>query len=194
MSNFSPLVGAIDMALEHVRQPPPHDAERMAAALTEARDMAIEATRELDRLTVRYIAQLRLYERLEIADICDAIADILVNFVGSEDFVIFLNDNDGDLYPVRGMGPADEAAVGVDAAHPLAQHSRGSSTVYDEPGWLALAPLHDAGGAPRGLIAIQGVLAHKPSFTPEDRDMLEELRVHAGRAVGWMFARSQPRP
>ena len=142
-----------------------------------------------DRLTVRYIAQLRLYEDLQLDRICDAIADIVVNILGSEDFVVYLSDNDGHMYPVRGMGPSDDVAGGIDGDHPLTQTAVDGRARFGEDGFVALAPMPDAIGRPRGLIALKSLLRHKPSFTDEDRAVLDELRVHAGRALGWTMSR-----
>lgn len=189
MSVISPLVGALDSALEAMRQPGEKDVDRLAGAITDARDLAVEVTRELDRLMVRYIAQLRLYEDLHIDRVCDAIEDIVVNILGSEDFVVYLRDNDGHMYPVRGMGPSDDNAGGLDADHALTRISMEDRPRFGEDGFVALAPLVDAQGTPRGLIVLKGLLRHKPSFTDEDRAVLEELRVHAGRAIGWTISR-----
>lgn len=182
----SPLIGAIDRALAQTRGGTSATPLALETLLQEVRGLAVEAARELDRVAVRYIAQLRLFEDLEQDKFCDALADVVVNLLGSENFVIYVADAEGGLAAVRGMGPAFQPGTSLAPSDLLSQIARSGTQRTGEHGFVALAPLQDAAGQTRGLVAIRGLLRHKPSFTEEDRQVLEELRGHAGRALGWM--------
>jgi hypothetical protein len=129
-----------------------------------------------------YVTLERLHRSLKVADVVAAIAEVIINLVGSEDFALFvLDDASRTLQPLSSMGAGAtlRAFAAGDGAFGQAA-SAGRPTFGDPP---ALAPLADDGGRVVGLIAIVGLLSHRPALERREQVIVEALAAHAGVAL-----------
>ena len=195
------LVGTLTATLAaatHSSAPPPEAADlegQLSAARLDAFELSsrlVETEHQLDRLMNLYVASYQLHAQLEPRQVQIAIADIAVNLLGADRFVLLLR-KEGE--------PGHEIvhAQGVDA---------GSTPLYAGPQYGGGDPaadraLHEGvlvigpfGGSETvtavplkiqdevvGALVVLKLLAHKPSLRPDDRDLLDLLSAHAASAL-----------
>jgi len=138
-----------------------------------------------------YVASYRLHETLRRSAVIEAIQEIIVNLVGSEEFGIF------ELDEVRGTLSLTEwwgnEAAGLDSGQrsptPIVQTAL-SGEVYIAPAEPANAaraltaciPLKVEGRV-IGVIAVFRLLAHKPALEAIDLELFDLLAMQAGIAL-----------
>jgi hypothetical protein len=136
-----------------------------------------------------YVASYRLHGSLERAEIVSTISEIVVNVIGSEDFVVL--ERVEDAQPMRAIG-----SFGVDVAQmkpvrfgegPIGLAiASGATTVSDGEGSreapLACIPLK-VGERVIGAIVIFRLLPHKSRLESIDHELFELLVTHAASAL-----------
>ena len=171
MDALSLLVATVNRLAQH----PESLAEANVAGRLE--QLALEARMSLDaspstaqHWTAADILSIRLFEAPSVQAICEAMGEALVNFVGTEDFVLWVRDASGTLRVEGGMGPSHATALTAGAV-PSAEKL------------LLLAPLGQVAGESVGVLAIASLLTHRAALGEEDRALLSVLLHRAGIAL-----------
>ena len=153
---------------------------RRKAAATE-RALA-EAQREGRALSTLYVVSMRLFQDPEVSKVSDAIAESVINFLGSEDFALFLKQDRG-FVRIRGQGPAGDLDSPLTAKSPLWPVTQQQDATFSLKDWVAVTPLLGHRGTPIGLLAVRRLLPQKPRLGFEDRELVSLLRTRAGIAL-----------
>jgi hypothetical protein len=103
----------------------------------------------------------QLHASTDRAAVLAAIQEIVVNFVGSEEFTLYVARSDGTLH--------EAAAWGQPSAHR-----------HEPP--VARVPL-ELDGRDYGLLVVHRLLEHRAPLTPLDRELLETLGRQAASAL-----------
>lgn len=172
---------ALDERLEVVER----DREELSARL-------VEAEHQLGRLMNLYVATFQLHATLDPAEVQATIAEIAVDLLGAERFVLLLRVEGADECEVALAKGLDQDASGLYAG----DRYRGGDPLIDaslDDGVLRLGPdeLSEVIAAVplRVQEAIVGVLVvlklfdHKAILRAEDRDLLDLLAAHAASAL-----------
>jgi GAF domain-containing protein len=166
---------------------------RLAVAENERQELAgrlAEVEHQVGRLMTLYVATYQLHATLDPAEVQSTIAEIALNLIGAEQFVLLLIDDEDNGYEVRIMqGEADarweqtERYTGgdplVDAA--LADGGLRFGPTEESPA-LAVVPLR-VQDLTVGALVILKLLDRKPAFVKEDHDLLDLLGAHAASAI-----------
>ncbi|MFA6957044.1 MAG: GAF domain-containing protein [Thermoanaerobaculia bacterium] len=132
-----------------------------------------------------YVATYQLHGTLHRGTVLDAIQEIVVNLVGSEEFAILERDlESGAIERIASVGALGHA-VAADDTDVVRAFTTGAIHVADEPASdpvPACIPL-TLDGDVIGAIAIRGLLPHKTSFEALDRELFELLASHASTAL-----------
>lgn len=132
-----------------------------------------------------YVATYQLHGTLDRSTVLDAIQEIVVNLVGSEEFAILERDQFTNVIErVASVGPLGSAVSAGD--HDVVRaFTTGEIHVADEPAAdpvPACIPLV-LDGEVIGAIAIRGLLPHKTTFESLDRELFDLLATHASTAL-----------
>jgi GAF domain-containing protein len=176
--------------------PPEPEVERqLSAARLDVQELSgrlVETEHQLDRLMGLYVASYQLHSYLEPKQVHGAIADIAINLLGAERFVLLLR---------REGSPECEIALtqgAVAASAPLfagALYEGGDRLVDDTlaRGALRLGPEEGSSAIASvplkiqdeivGALVVLKLYDHKPGLGPDDRDLLDLLSAHAASAL-----------
>jgi hypothetical protein len=168
---------------------------RLATAESDVKELAsrlVDSEHQGGRLMNLYVATYQLHATLDPAEVQATIAEIAINLLGAQQFVLLLRREEGDEYEIalveglRGEGDplyAGESYAGGDAMV--------DATLSD--GLLRLGP---SGESPAlaavpmrvqnevvGALVLLKLLDHKPILRAEDRDLLDLLSAHAASAL-----------
>jgi hypothetical protein len=129
-----------------------------------------------------YTTLERLHGSLKVTDVVNAIHEVVINLVGSEDFALFVFDESSARFELlSSMG-----AGGLQRPFAVGEGALGQAAAAGRPVWgnpHALAPFADDGGRTVGLIAIVGLLSHRPALERREQVIVEALAAHAGVAL-----------
>jgi nitrate/nitrite-specific signal transduction histidine kinase len=132
-----------------------------------------------------YVATYQLHGTLHRETVLDAIQEIVVNLVGSEEFAILERNLDtGEIERIASVGALGRSVSATDA-DVVRAFTTGAIHVADEPASdpvPACIPL-TLDGDVIGAIAIRGLLPHKTDFESLDRELFELLASHASTAL-----------
>jgi GAF domain-containing protein len=136
------------------------------------------------------VATYQLHATLDPVEVQSTIAEIALNLIGAEQFVLILRDDEDKGYEVR----LNEGDVEVPWARSLrylggdplidAALTDGELRFGPGPGSpvLAVVPLR-VQDVSIGALAILKLLSHKPALVKEDHDLLDLLGAHAASAI-----------
>lgn len=153
-----------------------------------------EVEKQNSDLISLYVASLQLHSSLDYREVISILKEVMINIVGSEDFVVYLRDpSDGRLRVITHEGTAVDNLLFCDAvdkltidtvctgARHVAELKQGQNkSDSGEP--VACIPLH-ADGKVFGVIAIYSILPQKKGFTKLDFDLFDMLGNHAATAL-----------
>lgn len=149
----------------------------------------VEVEEQNESLANLYVASHRLHSTLDSSEVVECIKEILLNMIGSEDFGLFVVDDEtGEV--VR-SGYEGETASGPDKARfALGEGLEGVAALGGEPvfgevtgeGLCACVPLKIKERVV-GVIAIYSLLSHKKGLSVLDHKLLELLAGHAASAL-----------
>jgi len=166
--------------------------ERTESDVAELASQLAVSERQTSRLMNLYVATYQLHATLIGDEVEDTIAEIAVNLLGAEKFILLLRAEEGAGYRValaRGLkngefpvfnggayaqGDPMVDAVLADGVLRLGPHE-GSPA-------LAAVPLRVQGEIV-GAIVFLKLFDHKPSLRTEDRELLDLLSAHAASAL-----------
>jgi len=129
----------------------------------------------------------RLHETTNREALLDALQDVIVNVIGTEELVILTKSADTPFEVVRTVGAAASGIAcesGVQsgaASETLAELAR-RSEYATQMELTACVPLR-SGSTIVGAVLIFALLEHKSILEPLDHELLEMLSVHAGVAL-----------
>jgi GAF domain-containing protein len=204
LERASQLVVALEANLrdaEHWRRATASDegtddlAARLAKTEADVHELAEQlaaSERQAGRLMNLYVATYQLHASLLPTEVQTTIAEIAVNLLGAEHFVLLLRRDDGTGYEVTLSKGVDESAYPAFTGSVYA----GGDPLVDatlSDGVLRLAEAAGDGvvctvplrvqGEVVGAIVILKLLDHKPSLRAEDRELLDLLSAHAASAL-----------
>jgi GAF domain-containing protein len=168
---------------------------RLAAAEMDVKELAarlVDSEHHAGRLMNLYVATYQLHATLKPAEVQRTIAEIAINLLGAEQFVLLLRglDDDDNVCEVALAECVEDDPLYSAGAY------RGGDSMVDEAlvdGVLRLGPLdgsralaavplrvHDA---VVGALVVIKLFDHKPMLRAEDRDLLDLLSAHAASAL-----------
>jgi GAF domain-containing protein len=196
------LAGALSDALARISPQQPQETEpafqeRLRAAESDAHDLAsrlVESENQLGRLMNLYVATYQLHAVPDPAQVRATIADISVNLLGAQQFVLLLardetrgecevalregikNKDDFPLYAAetyRGGDPQVDASLG-DGLLKLGPFADSEA--------LAVVPLKFQQEV-LGVLVLLKLFEHRPPLRADDRELLDLLSAHAASAL-----------
>ncbi|MBI5068925.1 MAG: GAF domain-containing protein [Deltaproteobacteria bacterium] len=152
----------------------------------------VAAERQSSRLMNLYVATYQLHSTLDPAEVRATIAEIAINLLGAERFVLLLRVDQGATCEVALAEDLDADRSGLFAN---GRYTGGDpmvdATLAD--GRLRVGPMHGSQAlaavplvvqdAAVGVLVILKLLAHKEELEAEDRDLLDLLAAHAASAL-----------
>lgn len=168
---------------------------RLAAAEMDVKELAarlVDSEHHAGRLMNLYVATYQLHATLMPAEVQRTIAEIAINLLGAEQFVLLLKglDDEGEACEVALAECVEDDPLYARGVY------RGGDSMVDEAladGVLRLGPLdgsralaavplrvHDA---VVGALVVIKLFDHKPMLRAEDRDLLDLLSAHAASAL-----------
>ena len=138
-----------------------------------------------------YVASFQLHSTLDPDEVMGTVKEIIINLVGSEEFVIFVADKrSGELSPVawEGSFAAGEGEPAPWDAEVLDRVARTGQPWFAPHGArrrgtpLACVPLVIKKEVV-GVIAVFTLLMQKPALGPLDMEILNLLAAHAATAI-----------
>lgn len=170
-------------------------AQRLARTEADVKELAAQlaaSERQISRLMNLYVATYQLHATLTPAEVLQTIAEIAVNLLGAEAFVVLLRRDGGQGFEVALAQGFDTGAYPLFAGDEyLGGEAAVDATLAD--GTLRLAPIPNSSvvavvplkvqGEIVGALVVLKLLPHKPSLRPEDRELLDLLSAHAASAL-----------
>ena len=195
------LVHALEGRLEEATQRFAADREaadlaaRLQAAEADMHELGsrlVKSEHQAERLMNLYVATYQLHATLDPETVRATIAEIAINLLGAEKFVLLLQREGGQGYEValaHGLD-ADYDRFWVDPIY------RGGDPMVDatlRDGNLRLGPFEGSAALAAvplrvntqlvGAVVLLKLLDHKPKLRAEDRDLLDLLSAHAASAL-----------
>jgi len=140
-----------------------------------------------------YVATYQLHGTLDRSAVLEAVQEIVVNLIGSEDFAILERDpSTNEFVTAASVGPLGRE---VSAADPMVRNVVKTGTAYisgtpvSDP-TPACIPLN-LDGETVGVIVIRRLLPHKTAFEPLDDELFGLLASHAATALYCSTIRSR---
>ena len=168
---------------------------RLATAESDVKELAsrlVDSEHQGGRLMNLYVATYQLHATLDPAEVQATIAEIAINLLGAEQFVLLLRKDDGPGYEIALLeGMYDGAVPPYDGDSYLEGDPMVDATLRDgvlrlgptpESQVLAAVPLRVQNDIVGALVLIK-LLDHKPILRAEDRDLLDLLSAHAASAM-----------
>lgn len=168
---------------------------RLSAAETDVKELAsrlVESEHQAGRLMNLYVATYQLHSTLEPGEVQDTIAEISINLLGAEQFVLLLREGEGSECEIALMEGDSASWNGLYSGD---NYSGGDAMVDAtlDDGVLRLGPTSDSEALAAVPLRVQEVIVgalvvlklfdHKPMLKAEDRDLLELLSAHAASAL-----------
>lgn len=139
-----------------------------------------------------HAASARLHEGAAERDVLQAIEEIVINLIGSEEVAVFEVRPEGDLAMLSSFGvdarrlgrvPADDGVFGrVIRGGEAYVRREGEPAPIDQPDMSACVPLK-LGGRVVGVVAIYRLLEHKRALRELDRELLDLVSAQAAPAL-----------
>lgn len=168
---------------------------RLATAESDVKELAsrlVDSEHQGGRLMNLYVATYQLHATLDPAEVQATIAEIAINLLGAEQFVLLLRRDEGEgceISLIEGM--YDGALAPYDGETYTGGDPMVDATLKDgvlrlgptaESQALAAVPLRVQNEIVGALVLLK-LLDHKPILRAEDRDLLDLLSAHAASAM-----------
>jgi len=172
---------------------------RLATAESDVKELAsrlVDSEHQGGRLMNLYVATYQLHATLDPAEVQATIAEIAINLLGAEQFVLLLRKDDAPGCDIALVGGTDRRqAPEIDGLYGGEVYAGGDpvvdATLAD--GVLRLGPTADSRALAAvplrvqnevvGALVLLKLLDHKPILRAEDRDLLDLLSAHAASAL-----------
>jgi len=161
------------------------------ADLTDLSDRLVETENQRGRLMSLYVATYQLHATLDLDEVKSTICEIARDLLGAEKFVLLVREDEGEGCEIamhEGLDAGDVAFAGerYESGDPMVDETLADGVLRvdgeDGSGALAVVPLRVQGSVV-GAIVLLKLFDHKPSLTPDDRDLLDLLAAHAASAL-----------
>ena len=177
---------------------------RLATAESDVKELAsrlVESEHQGGRLMNLYVATYQLHATLDPAEVQATIAEIAINLLGAQQFVLLLRKDDAegcDIALIEGTGAPGAPGGNTGDLEALygGDMYAGGDPVVDATladGVLRLGPTADSRALAAvplrvqnevvGALVLLKLLDHKPILRAEDRDLLDLLSAHAASAL-----------
>lgn len=168
--------------------------EQLAATNRNMSALLVAAEHRNNDMAKLLVTVRRMIESRDGAAVLAGIQEILVNVIGTEDFVIYATDDEGALIPIAGMGEHyDSVRHGKGARADLATLVRAGRIVVgrvqrhafplasspDVAACVALSIVDNVVGA----VVIHSLLAHRETLSECDEDVLTLLAQYGATAI-----------
>ena len=166
---------------------------RLSAAEADVKELAarlVDSEHQAGRLMNLYVATYQLHATLHPAEVQQTIAEIAINLLGAERFVLLLKEEEAGRCEVALAESLEEeplyAGGRYQGGDPMVDEALADGVLrlgpFDGSRALAAVPLrvHDA---IVGALVILKLFDHKPMLRGEDRDLLDLLSAHAASAL-----------
>jgi hypothetical protein len=168
---------------------------RLATAESDVKELAsrlVDSEHQGGRLMNLYVATYQLHATLDPAEVQATIAEIAINLLGAEQFVLLLRRDEGDGCEIALIEGQYE---GVKSFYDGQDYTGGDPMVDAtlKDGVLRLGPTADSQALAAvplrvqndivGALVLLKLLDHKPILRAEDRDLLDLLSAHAASAL-----------
>ena len=172
---------------------------RLATAESDVKELAsrlVDSEHQGGRLMNLYVATYQLHATLDPAEVQATIAEIAINLLGAEQFVLLLRREEVGAGETAGYEIA--LIEGLEDGDPLysGESYNGGDPMVDQTltdGVLRLGPTAESQALAAvplrvqneivGALVLQKLLDHKPILRAEDRDLLDLLSAHAASAM-----------
>lgn len=149
-----------------------------------------EVEHQVGRMMTLYVATYQLHSTLDPVEVQSTIAEIALNLIGAEQFVLILRDDEDKGYQVRlNQGDANvrwARSLRYEGGDPLVDSALTDGGLrfgpHPDSPVLAVVPLR-VQDVSIGALAILKLLSHKPALVKEDHDLLDLLGAHAASAL-----------
>jgi uncharacterized coiled-coil protein SlyX len=168
---------------------------RLATAESDVKELAsrlVDSEHQGGRLMNLYVATYQLHATLDPAEVQATIAEIAINLLGAEQFILLLRKDDAADYEIALIeGMFDGIQAPYDGESYVGGDPMVDSTLKDgvlrlgptaESQALAAVPLRVQNDIVGALVLLK-LLDHKPILRAEDRDLLDLLSAHAASAM-----------
>ena len=175
--------------------PAPEVERQLSAARLDVQELSsrlVDTEHQLDRLMGLYVASYQLHSYLEPKQVHGAIADIAINLLGAERFVLLLRQEGSSECEVA----LSHGAVAASAPLFAGALYEGGDPLVDATlaaGALRLGPQEGSGVVAAvplkiqdeivGALVVLKLFDHRPALGPDDRDLLDLLSAHAASAL-----------
>ena len=169
---------------------------RLSTAESDVKELAsrlVDSEHQGGRLMNLYVATYQLHATLDPAEVQATIAEIAINLLGADQFVLLLRrDEEGEgceialLEGVYDEPPAPYAGDSYTGGDPMVDTTLKDGVLRlgptAESPVLAAVPLRVQNEIVGALVVLK-LLDHKPILRAEDRDLLDLLSAHAASAL-----------
>jgi hypothetical protein len=168
---------------------------RLSTAESDVKELAsrlVDSEHQGGRLMNLYVATYQLHATLDPAEVQATIAEIAINLLGAEQFILLLRKDDAADYEIALLeGMYDGSLAPYDGESYVGGDPMVDRTLQDgvlrlgptaESPVLAAVPLRVQNEIVGALVLLK-LLDHKPILRAEDRDLLDLLSAHAASAM-----------
>jgi len=149
----------------------------------------VEVEEQNESLANLYVASHRLHSTLDSSEVIECIKEILLNMIGSEDFGLYVLDDETDEL-VRVGYEGETASNAAKARMSIGEGLEGVVAIHGEP-FISSSGMDEACACMPlkikdrviGVITIYSLLSHKKELTQLDHKLLELLAGHAASAL-----------
>jgi GAF domain-containing protein len=168
---------------------------RLATAESDVKELAsrlVDSEHQGGRLMNLYVATYQLHATLDPAEVQATIAEIAINLLGAEQFVLLLRRDEGEGCEIALI----EGLVDTSSPHYGGETYLGGDSMVDttlKDGVLRLGPTGESRALAAvplrvqneivGALVLLKLFDHKPILRAEDRDLLDLLSAHAASAL-----------
>jgi hypothetical protein len=169
---------------------------RLSTAESDVKEIAsrlVDSEHQGGRLMNLYVATYQLHATLEPPEVQATIAEIAINLLGADQFVLLLRRDEGEGYEIAlREGSYDGGVVSLYDGDSY----KGGDPMVDltlKDGVLRLGPTAESQALAAvplrvqndivGALVVLKLLDHKPILRSEDRDLLDLLSAHAASAM-----------
>ncbi|MGE5617448.1 MAG: hypothetical protein ACM3UX_00775 [Candidatus Woesearchaeota archaeon] len=158
-----------------------------------ANERALAAEQHVARLAQLVASVTQLHQTDAVDEVRVIVKEVVANLLGCEEMGIFEVTTPGPIYTYAdGIGIDADRFTTLPAGAPILREAseRGGVVLPDDPAAAAfhgrpvsaVIPLVDAGSV-RSVVVLFQLLRQKQGWEPGDRDLMETLALHGGRAL-----------
>jgi hypothetical protein len=145
-------------------------------------DRYVAIEEEKGNLAKLYVAASFLHASLEREQVVEALHEVLVNLLGSEDFAVYERGAFGEPALVSAFGDGPSAVPTPPSAEARRALETGEAYVGTDSGVAACIPLF-LEGRPAGVVEVRSLLPQKQGFGAFDEELFELLGRHVAPAL-----------